>query len=116
MQMSSPSKSHASSIEKELRKSRTVTVFMMWTNHVHIPKRQLLSHAGHRAHDSTIAPPPIQSVRIPLVPPRINRSIIRLRLDADLDRLQKRSPPVTTAVTDRVPHPGLYSLRHPNSP
>jgi hypothetical protein len=42
MRMSSPSKSHASSMEKELRKSRTVTVFMMWTNHVHSPARQLL--------------------------------------------------------------------------
>jgi hypothetical protein len=30
--------------------------------------------------------------------------------------LQKRPPPVTTTMTDRVPHPGLHSLRHPNSP
>ena len=94
MQMSSPSKSHASSIEKELRKSRTVTVFMMWTNHVHIPKRQLLSHAGHRAHDSTMATPPTPSIRIPLIPPRINRSIIGLSRDADLVRMTRRARPM----------------------
>ena len=32
----SPSESHASSLEKELRKSRTDTVFILWTNYVHI--------------------------------------------------------------------------------
>lgn len=36
IRMSSPSESHASSMEKEFRKSRTVTVFIMWTNYVHI--------------------------------------------------------------------------------
>jgi hypothetical protein len=30
-------------MEKELRKSRTVTVFMMWTNNVHIYQRQFIS-------------------------------------------------------------------------
>ena len=61
----------------------------------------------------TIASPPIQSVRIPLVPPRINRSIIRLRLDADPDPLQKRPPPITGSVTGSDRHSHLYSPSHP---
>jgi hypothetical protein len=41
-----------------------------------------------------MATPPTPSIRIPLIPPRINRSIIGLRQDADLVRMTRRKRPM----------------------